>query len=71
MNSLPDDLRQRGWKLITREPDRIFAVSISWGCTKTCNNLDDVITTARNMSRWCEAMNRKKAQYDHDNGPPD
>lgn len=64
MSSLPDDLRQRGWKLIVRAEGRMFATSISWGCTRTCSNIDEVVSIARDMARWCEAMNRKKAERD-------
>lgn len=54
---LPDDLIERGYKLVVRAPDRMFAVSRSWGCTKTCTNLTDVIRIARQMVRWCEYQN--------------
>jgi hypothetical protein len=57
---LPDDLIERGYRLIVRAPDRMFAVSRSWGCTKTCTNLPDVIRIARQMVRWCEYQNAHK-----------
>lgn len=62
VQELPDDLIERGYKLIVRAPDRMFAVSRSWGCTKTCDNLADVIRIARQMVRWCAYMNDKRAQ---------
>lgn len=62
MSSLPDDLTQRGWKLITRAPGRMFAVSISWGCTATLPTIEAVIIQARSLTAWCEAINRKKAR---------
>lgn len=68
---LPSDLLARGFKLITRAPDRMFAVSESWGCTATKTTLANVITEAWELIDFCEAMNRKKAQYDHDDEPPD
>lgn len=60
-DQLPDDLLQRGYKLIVRAPDRMFAVSRSWGCTRTCTKLSDVIHIARGMVRWCEYQNTKKS----------
>lgn len=57
---LPGDLIERGYRLIVRAPDRMFAVSRSWGCTKTCSKLADVIRIARDMVRWCEYQNTHK-----------
>lgn len=59
---LPDDLIERGYKLIVRAPDRMFAVSRRWGGTRTCSNLPDVIRIARGMVRWCEYQNAKRAR---------
>lgn len=58
---LPIDLLSRGYKLIIRAPDRMFAVSTQWGGTTTKTNIQDVIRDARAMVRFCEAVNRKKA----------
>lgn len=60
--TLPDDLTRRGFKLITRAPGRMFAVSTSWGCTGTKATLDEVIKEARSIAAWCEWINRKQAE---------
>jgi hypothetical protein len=49
-----DDLTERGWKLIARAPDRMFAVSVAWGCTGTKANIRDVITEARSLMKFIE-----------------
>jgi len=63
--ALPTDLLDRGWKLIIRAPDRLFAVSWSWGCTGTKTNLDDVVTEARSLTAWFEHINRKRQAAGH------
>lgn len=54
---LPDDLIEHGYRLIVRAPDRMFAVSRNWGCTKTCATLPEVVHCARKMVRWCKYRN--------------
>lgn len=61
ITSLPNDLLTRGYKLITRAPNRMFAVSTGYGCTGTKATIHEVITEARDLARFCEASNRKKA----------
>jgi hypothetical protein len=62
ITDLPDELIARGWKLITRAPDRLFAVSKQWGCTSTKTNIEDVITEAWGLVGFCEYVNRARAQ---------
>ena len=52
--TLPPDLTDRGWKLITRAPDRLFAVSTRWGGTVVSATIDEVIRNARVMTRYIE-----------------
>lgn len=59
---LPDDLIECGYKLIVRAPDRMFAVSRSWGCTKTYATLPEVVHCARKLIRYIEFMNEKRAK---------
>lgn len=56
---LPPDLIAHGYKLIVRAPDRMFAVSVSWGCTGTKVTLGEVIREARAMIGFCQWMNDK------------
>lgn len=56
---LPPDLTAHGYKLIVRAPDRMFAVSVSWGCTGTKATLIEVIKEARSMIGFCQWMNDK------------
>lgn len=56
-DELPPDLLRLGWKLIVRAPDRMFAVSQSWGCTGTKENIGEVIREAQSLIgyiRWRE-----------------
>jgi hypothetical protein len=57
--NLPPDLLARGYKLIVRAPDRMFAVSTLWGCTSTKDNLPAVIREARSLIGFCQWMNKK------------
>lgn len=50
--TLPRDLTDRGWKLIARAPDRLFAVSVAWGGTVESAAIDQVIRNARAMTRY-------------------
>lgn len=50
--TLPPDLTDRGWRLIARAPDRLFAVSERWGGTVVSATIDDVIRNARAMTRY-------------------
>jgi hypothetical protein len=58
-------LTARGWKLIVRAPDRLFAVSESWGCTGTKGAINEVVTEAMGIMGFCEYVNRKKAEEHH------
>lgn len=49
---LPRDLTDRGWKLITRAPDRLFAVSTRWGGTVESATIAQVVSNARAMTRY-------------------
>jgi len=62
---LPDTLTARGWKLIIRAPDRLFAVSEAWGCTETKGTINEVVAEAWGMTSFCEYINRKKAEEHH------
>lgn len=57
---LPKDLIARGFKLIIRAPDRMFAVSPNRGGTATCATLAEVIRAARKVAGWCEWMDRNR-----------
>ena len=62
MNTLPPDLLRYGYKLIERAPDRIFAVSRSWGGTGTKTTLAAVVTEARktiSFLQWMERQGRR------------
>lgn len=61
-DGLPEELIARGWKLITRAPGRMFAVSAQWGCTSTKANIRDVITEAWGLVGFCEYVNRAHAE---------
>jgi hypothetical protein len=56
---LPPDLIDLGFKLIVRAPDRMFAVSKSWGCTGTKATLEATIREARSIASFCGWMNKK------------
>lgn len=53
-NDLPPDLTDRGWKLIERAPDRLFAVSVAWGGTVESATIEQVTANARAMTRYIE-----------------
>lgn len=57
---LPFDLIERGFTLIVRAPDRMFAVSPEWGCTQTLPNADQVIKQARKLAAYLEWRTRRK-----------
>jgi hypothetical protein len=57
--TLPPDLAAHGYKLIVRTPDRMFAVSKSWGCTGTKSTLNDVIKEARSLLHALRWMSEK------------
>lgn len=54
---LPPDLAERGFKLVARAPDRLFAVSVSWGCTGTKVALDEVVREARSLLSYFDWRN--------------
>lgn len=56
---LPADLVDLGFKLIVRVPDRMFAVSWSWGCTGTKATLPEVVREARSIASYCGWANEK------------
>ena len=58
--ALPDALVARGWKLLIRAPDRMFAVSDSWGCTGTKETIRDVVAEAWGLIAFCEYINRER-----------
>ncbi len=57
---LPSDLTQRGYKLIARAPDRMFAVSPRWGCTGTKTAMHEVIKEARSIVRFLEWLSKQR-----------
>lgn len=59
--ALPTDLTDRGWKLINRAPDRLFAVSERWGGTVPSEKLEDVIRNARAMTRYVAWRKKQEA----------
>lgn len=65
---MPKALIERGWRLVIRAPDRMFAVSESWGCTGTKEAISLVIEEAWGLIGFVEYVNRKKnAQGNSDN----
>ncbi len=68
--TLPDDLTERGWKLSARAPDRMFAVSVSWGCTETKTNIRAVIAEARSMSLFVEWAKKQQDSYEQPSPHP-
>lgn len=58
--ALPDDLLQRGFKLIIRDTGRMFAVSREWGCTGTKPTIGGVVTEARSLIKFIEWAERKE-----------
>lgn len=61
-NELPPDLLERGYKLIQRAPDRMFAVSAQWGCTGTKATIADVVQEARGLVRYLDWRTRKEGR---------
>ena len=57
---LPFDLIERGFTLIVRAPDRMFAVSSQWGCTATLPTIDQVIQQARSLSTYLQWRTRRR-----------
>ncbi len=57
---LPSDLAERGYKLIIRAPDRMFAVSSRWGCTGTKATMHEVIKEARNLVGFLEWLGKQR-----------
>lgn len=53
-NTLPPDLIARGYTLIIRTPDRMFAVSTRSGCTGTKATIAAVIAEARSLVRYLD-----------------
>jgi hypothetical protein len=56
---LTPDLIARGWKLIARAPDRLFAVSESWGCTGIKPDMRLVIIEAYELMEFIEYVKGK------------
>lgn len=63
MIELPNDLTALGFKLITRAPDRMFAVSTRWGCTGTKTDLTAVIREARSLAADLQRRTRPKGMH--------
>lgn len=59
---LTPDLVSKGFKLIIRTPDRMFAVSTSWGCTGTKATVSAVINEARALVCFCQSANRRRIE---------
>ena len=57
---LPQDLLDRGFKLIVRGPGQMFAVSRNRGGTVTSDNLEAVITNARAIAAYIEWRERRE-----------
>ncbi len=53
-NTLPPDLIARGYTLIIRAPERMFAVSPRNGCTGTKTTITAVIKEARSLVRYLD-----------------
>jgi len=62
--ALPDDLIARGFTLIVRAPNAMFAVSTQWGCTGTKGMLGAVVREARGLVGFCTAVDRRKQRAD-------
>lgn len=58
--SLPADLTDRGFRLIVRAPDRMFAVSQQWGCTPTVATVEQAVRLARRLIDYLEWRNRRQ-----------
>lgn len=58
---LPSDLIERGYKLIIRAPDRMFAVSSRWGCTGTKTAIHEAIKEARDLVRFLEWLSKQRS----------
>jgi hypothetical protein len=62
LTALPRDLTDLGWKLIDRG-GRLFAVSTRWGGTVASQDIEDVISNARAMTRYIQwRMDREAEQ---------
>jgi hypothetical protein len=61
---LPDGLTARGFVLIARAPDRLFAVSSAWGCTGTKGTINEVVAEAWGLVGFIEYVNRRRAEND-------
>ena len=57
---LPKDLIERGFKLIVRAPDRMFAVSLNRGGTGTKATIEEVINEARSIAGYIEWYERQQ-----------
>lgn len=62
--ALPQTLTARGFTLIVRAPNRMFAVSPSYGCTGTKETINEVVAEAWGIYAFCEYVNRKRAEDD-------
>ena len=62
--ALPADLLRRGFRLIVRAPNAMFAVSTQWGCTGTKGMLGAVVREARGLVGFCTAVDRRKQRAD-------
>lgn len=61
---LPKDLLDRGFKLIIRAPDRMFAVSPRWGCTLPAARIGDVVRSARRLVAYLEWREKQRPPPD-------
>lgn len=60
VTEFPEALTARGFKLVERAPDRLFAVSSAWGCTGTKTTIRDVVAEAWGLVGFIEYVNREK-----------
>jgi hypothetical protein len=60
--ALPADLVARGYRLIGREPGRVFAVSEDAGCTGTHRTIEEVVSDARNIVGFIDWWKRKEQE---------
>jgi hypothetical protein len=58
--ALPLDLEARGFVLLTTRAGRLFAVSGQWGCSLVCDELWQVVGSARRMVSYIEWANANK-----------
>lgn len=59
MLTLPKDLTNRGFRLLSHEVGYLFAVSERWGCTSTRATLDAVVREARSIISYIEWYERR------------